>query len=330
MEGRLIVTAAHGVDIHVGTDHDHIADYRVLLEPLGLTDRLMSIVANEVSPSIRGHHNAYPLETVEGATNGGAFQWWETWKEWCTTEGFFDRVRGMQSDGDIIVQANHPTGRAGLFTNAAYDPSDGTVAKDTHWSSDFDAMEVLNDGGYTSVFPYYLDLLNRGLNPTPIGVSDSHDHIEGMGVNRTWMPLSVNNPSEITNDHVRQGILEGGTIASLGPLVVPTVDGEWAAGATLTGPVDLNVEIRAPSWMNVDTVHVYENGTEVATVALETGSVAVRLEPAADAVYVITATGTDDMSPVYPGLRPWALVQGIFIDSDGDGWTPPMPSISFD
>jgi hypothetical protein len=36
------------------------------------------------------------------------------------------------------------------------------------------------------------------------------------------------------------------------------------------------------------------------------------------------------MSPVYPGLRPWALVQGIFIDSDGDGWTPPMPSISFD
>lgn len=330
MEGRLIVTAAHGVDIHVGTDHDHIADYRVLLEPLGLTDRLMSIVANEVSPSIRGHHNAYPLETAADETNGGAFRWWETWKDWRTTEGFFARVRAMKSDGDIIVQANHPRGSAGLFTNAAYDPTDGTVAKSTHWSNDFDAMEVLNDGGHTAVFPYYLDLLNRGLNPTPVGVSDSHDHIEGMGVNRTWMPLSVNDPSQVTNDHVRQGILEGGTIASLGPLVVPTVDGEWAAGATLTGPVNLDLEIRTPSWMTVDTIHLYENGTEIETIAIDTDSATLRLEPTADAVYVVTVTGEDDMAPAYPGLRPWALVQGIFIDADGDGWTPPLPSISFD
>ncbi len=328
MEGRLTVTAAHGVDIHVGTDHDHVADYRVLLEPMGLDQRLASVVANEVSPSLRGHHNAYPLETVEGEANGGAFRWWETWREWATTSGFHEWIRAMDSDGRIIIQANHPTSTSGLFNNADYDPTTGTIARMSHWSSDFDAMEVLNEGGYSSVFPYYIDLLNRGLNPTPIGVSDSHDHIEGMGVNRTWIRLELDTISSLTNDHVRTAILDSGTIASFGPLLVPTIDGDWAPGTTHTGAVDLEVDVRTPSWMTVDTLHVFENGTETSTLALEGSSATIRLEPDSDAVYVITATGSEDMSPVYPGKTPWALAQAIFIDADGDGWTPPLPALT--
>ena len=51
------------------------------------------------------------------------------------------------------------------------------------------------------------------------------------------------------------------------------------------------------------------------------------LDPSVDSVYVLTVTGADDMAPVYPGERPWALVQALFIDVDGDGWTPPLPSL---
>ena len=327
MEGRLIVTAAHGVDIHVGTDHDHVADYRVLLEPLGLDTHLGSIVANEVSPILRGHHNAYPLETVPDEPNGGAFQWWTSWREWVTTAGFHEWTRRMRSDGEIIVQANHPTGSSGLFGNAGYDPIAGTIANRNSWSSDFDAVEVLNDGGYARVFPYYLDLLNRGLNPTPVGVSDSHDHLEGMGVNRTWVPMALERIEDLTNNHVRTAILNGGTVASFGPLVVPTVDGEWAAGKTYTGSADVTVDVRTPSWMSVDELQVYENGIQVQTLPIEGGPVSVTLDPSIDAVYVLTVTGSDDMAPAYPGKRPWALVQGIFIDVDGDGWESPLPSL---
>ena len=36
MEDRLIVHAGVGLQVHFGTDHDHLADYRPLLAPLGL------------------------------------------------------------------------------------------------------------------------------------------------------------------------------------------------------------------------------------------------------------------------------------------------------
>jgi len=327
MEGRLLVTAAHGVDIHVGTDHDHVVDYGVLLAPLGLTDRLATIIADEVSPTLRGHHNAYPLESVPGEPNGGAFRWWNSWRDWSDTAGFHAWARRMRSDGGIILQANHPTGSSGLFANAGYDPVAGTIAKSSHWSPDFDALEVLNDGSYSRVFPFYLDLLNRGLTPTPVGVSDSHGHHEGMGVNRTWAPMDIERIQDLRNDHIRDAILRSGTVASFGPLVVPTVDGVWAAGKTFTGPVELTVEVRAPSWMTVDELHVYENGLETQTIAVMESKAVVSLDPSVDSVYVLTVTGTDDMAPVYPGERPWALVQALFIDVDGDGWTPPLPSL---
>ena len=327
MEGRLLVTAAHGVDIHVGTDHDHVVDYGVLLHPLGLTDRLATIIADEVSPTLRGHHNAYPLESAPDEPNGGAFRWWKSWRDWSNTTGFHTWARRMRSDGDIILQANHPTGSSGLFGNAGYDPVAGTIAKGSHWSTDFDAVEVLNDGSYSRVFPYYLDLLNRGLNPTPVGVSDSHGHHEGMGVNRTWAPMALERIQDLSNDHVRDAILRSGTVASFGPLVVPTVDGAWAAGNTFTGPVNLTVEVRAPSWMTVDEIHVYENGLETQTIAVTGPKTVVVLDPSVDSVYVLTVTGADDMAPVYPDERPWALVQALFIDVDGDGWTPPLPSL---
>ena len=330
MEGRLIVSAAHGVDIHVGTDHDHVADYRVLLEPLGLTQHLASIVADEVSPTLRGHHNAYPLEGEVDSTNGGAFRWWNNWREWATTEGFHEWIHGMKSDGPIIVQANHPTGSAGLFGNAGYNLETGTIAKASHWSTNFDAVEVLNDGGYNRVFPYYIDLLNRGLNPTPVGVSDSHDHYEGMGVNRTWIPMDVASAADVTNNDVRAGMIGGGSVASFGPMLVPTVAGAWAPGQTYVGPTDLDVAVRTPSWMVVDTVHVFQNGTEIETIALEENTASVRLAPESDAVYVITVSSSTDMAPVYPGKRPWALAQGIFVDVEGDGWTPPLPPLTVD
>jgi hypothetical protein len=116
MSGRLTVHAAHDVDVHFGTDHDHVVDYRPLLEPLGLSEHLVSIVSDEVSPTRRGHHNVYPVEVQPEASNGGAFQWSRTYLDtWSTTAELFAHMHEMASDGDVIVQANHPTGSSGLL-----------------------------------------------------------------------------------------------------------------------------------------------------------------------------------------------------------------------
>jgi hypothetical protein len=328
MSGRLIVTAAHGVDVHFGTDHDHVADYRVLLEPLKLHQTLASIVADEVSPSLRGHHNAYPLEVAPEEVNGGAVMWWETWSDFVSTTGMYAEIRAMVSDGDVLIQANHPTSSSGLFDNASWNLADGEVTNANKWDDSFDAFEVLNDGGYATVVPYYLDMLNRGMSPTPVGVSDSHTHRGGVGENRTWAPIDIEDIRELTNDHIRTAIREGGTVASHGPLVVATIDGQWAPGSTHTGSVTLDVDIRTPSWMVVDTLHVYENGEEIMTLDVDEAPLSLSLSPEDDAVYVLIADGSQDMSPVYPGQIPWALTQGFFIDVDGDGWDSPLPSLT--
>lgn len=331
MEGRLAVSAAHGLDVHFGTDHDHVADYRVLLAPMGLATHLASVVADEVSPSMRGHHNAYPLETVEDAVNGGALRWWQNWLEWGTTEGLYGFIRSMRSDGDILIQANHPSSSAGLFSNAGWHLESGSIRQPSRWSEDFDAFEVLNDGGYSSVVPYYLDMLNRGLSPTPVGVSDSHTHASGVGENRTWVPMELADIRDLNNDHIRDAIRHSGTIASFGPLFIPTIDGAWAPGGSFDGAVTVDVELRTPSWMVVDTLHVFENGIETQTIAFEGESTAtVQLDPELDTVVVLTVDGSTDMAPVYPGHRPWALAQAFFVDVDGGGWTPPLPALTLD
>jgi len=329
MEGRLTVHAAHDIDVHFGTDHDNVADYRPLLAPLGLDDRLVSIVADEVSPTMRGHHNAYPLEVVKDATNGGAFLWWRDIRAWLDTEGLHDGIRAMASDGDVILQANHPTGSSGLFDSAFYNSSTGDIGRPDYWGDSFEAFELLNDGNFESVLPYYLDMLNRGLTPTPVGVSDSHSHLGGAGENRTWVPLDVADTASFSNDDVRTAIRSAGTIVSRGPLFVPTIDGEWAPGTTHTGPVQLEVEVRVPSWIVVDTLHIFENGVAVQTIAID-GHASIELNPEMDAVYVLTVTGDEPMAPVYPGRTPWAAAQAFFVDVDGDGWTPSLPPLNLD
>ncbi|MGB0639857.1 MAG: CehA/McbA family metallohydrolase, partial [Myxococcota bacterium] len=328
MEGRLIVHAAHGVDVHFGTDHDHVADYRVLLDPLGLNEHLASIVADEVSPSLRGHHNVYPLESVPDKVNGGAFPWWSTWKDWVTTDGLYAAIREMASDGDIIVQANHPTSTSGLFSNADWNASSGVVRTGTHWSDDFDAFEVLNDGGYASVLPYYFDMVNRGMRPAPVGVSDSHSHRGGVGENRTWAPIDIDSITELTNDHIRQAIQSSGVIASHGPIIDARVGEQWAPGADFEGPISLDVNVKGPSWMPIDTLEIYANGELSSTIEIERNeTTSIELNPSTDTAYILIATGTGDMSPVYPGQRPWALASAFFIDADGGGWEPPLPSL---
>jgi hypothetical protein len=332
MEARLVSHAAHGIDIHFGTDHDHIADYRPLLAPLSLDGVLASVVATEVSPVLRGHFNAYPIEEERGVPNNGALLWYQTWDEWLTTAGLFDTIRDLPSDGDVLIQANHPVGPGGLFGAARYDPESGTVGSATAWSPDFDAMEVLNSSPSSEVLEHYMDLVCRGLNPTPVGVSDSHSHRGGVGQALTYVPLPIDNVGQLDNDHIRDAWRAGGTVPSTGPQIEARVGGRWAPGQTFDGPTTLKLKIWAPDWMPIDGVNIYQNMALVETIEADGDaplhlSTTIELDPEADAVYFFEVVSSLDMSPVYPGAYAWALTAGIKIDADGGGWTPPLPSI---
>ncbi len=310
---RLMSHAAHGVDIHIATEHDHLADYAQLIEDLGLNEHLITWSGAEVSPPLRGHHNIYPVPPVDGAVNNGAVSWWA---EWSTTEDLFSKMRAIVNNG--IVQVNHPLGSGGLIGSAGYDLEQGTISKPNFWADDFDAMEVINDGYYQDYLLYYFDLLSRGHKVSAMSVSDSHTHASGVGINRTYVYSDSAEESALVD-----AMKSGSVVASVGPYVHVTNNDRVAAGQTFVGSQEIIVEVFHPTWMDVDRLELYENGTVVETVEYTSGSVSFAVEPSRDAHYAVAASGTFPMTPIYSN-SPWAMSGAFFVDVEGDGWTPPL------
>lgn len=328
MEARLLSQAAHGVQIHFGTDHDHVVDYGPLLAPLALDTVLATVIADEVSPPLRGHFNTWPLVPQTELPNGGAVLWWMEWRELTSTEGLFQAIRTrMHSAEGGVIQSNHPTS-GGLIQAAGYDLGDGSIGDGNRWSNDFDAIEVMNSGGYSDMLPYYFDMVSRGLHPTPVGVSDAHGDDSSTGQSFTFMHLGVDDPSALTDAHLLAMAAARATVISTGPYIEATVDGAWAPGRDLSGPVELMAQVKAADWIQVDRLSLLRDGVVVETIT-PAGPHTFTLAPEADAAYVLIAEGDQGMSPVYPSRRPWAMTAAIRVDADGDGvWTPPLPALT--
>ena len=314
MEDRLIVAAAQGVQIHVGTDHDHLADYRPLVDALGLSAVLASVVSDEVSPPLRGHMNIYPVEPTPGASNGGAWSWWDDIP--ATTDAIVDALRARHGDR-FVLQLNHPQ-RSGVASSAGW--SQGRIRRADFWTTRFDAVEVLNSASTSNGLDFWLDAVARGLRPTPTGVSDSHGHLSGhVGLSVTFVRLPGVTPGAFDDDAFADAMRAGAVVVSRGPFLdtsaVPGMD--VAAGTTLT------VTARGPSWIVVDRLILLRDGEEVARITGDTGT--FDLSPDRDAVYVVIAEGDAAMAPV-SDRTPWALAGPWRVDVGGDGWTPPKPA----
>ncbi|MCB9763314.1 MAG: CehA/McbA family metallohydrolase [Alphaproteobacteria bacterium] len=306
MTDRLLVAAAVGLDLHFGTDHDHVADYRPLLGPLGLDGVLGSVVADEVSPVPRGHVNAWPLESVDEEPNGGAWLWWNELVDTLADQNRILRDR----HGDIVLQMNHPTDN-GVADMAGWSP--GTFADPDKWVDDFEAVEALNSGDWEDYFAFYLDLINRGVLVTPVGVSDAHGPMSGhVGHSLTFLRTTDTSPAGLV-----AAMRARGTIASMGAFLEMSVP----PGTLVTAGTSLEVRALSPSWIRTDRITLFKDGEPVEVVEGDTAS--FRLTSATDATYVVVAEGDSPMSPIW-SRTPWAASSAILLDVDGDGWTPPL------
>jgi hypothetical protein len=321
MEDRLIVSAATGIQAHFGTDHDHIADYRPLLEPLGLTNVLTSIVSDEVSPSVRGHHNIYPVEPDRSLPNNGAWSWWSD-RVYETQEGF-DIIRDRHDD--VLIQLNHPLD-SGVASAAGW--SEGQISHGSKWSSDFDAVEILNDGEHSSYTEFFFDMMNHGVISTPVGVSDSHGHTSGhLGLNVTFVHAETNTPNEFTPEVLKKSFRNNATVVSYGVFIESSI----IPGSQISGSTEISFRAHSPSWIEVNALNLIQNGEIIDTYSGEeivTG-ITVQLAPESDSWFAIEATGDQPMLPL-SGDTPWALTSPILVDVEGDGWTAPMGTLEID
>ena len=316
--------AGSGIQVHFGTDHDHVADYRPLLAPIGVEGVLSSIVADEVSPVLRGHLNTWPLEQVPEAANRGAWLWWQGYAD---TAEVFANIRKMGKD--TVISANHPVGSSGMFSFAGFSPESGKVSSPTHWSSDLDAMELLNAGEWEDYLPYYLALINRGLVVTPLGVSDAHGPTSGgMGMNLTFFHTN----GATTPEALVQAVRAQGTVVSKGPYIDARIGSDFAPGKLVSGQTTVSVKVYAPTWIPVDTLTLYKNGEVAETFTCAGGWPVVcsqdyTLNPDADAAYVWIASSAQPMTGPYAGNLAWAATAALRLDTAGNGWESPLPSL---
>lgn len=338
---RLRQAAANDVALPVFTEHTYMGPLDEARAAAGVDAWVTPIPGQEVSTVEYGHFGAFPLVYDPAAPSGGAVfeHGWEG-------TALFDTIR-EQHDGDVIVQVNHPrvsTRISAYFTAIDLDSQTGVAATPERWTSGWDTLEVFNDGcggggGNAQALEDWMNLNDLGLKKTLSSGSDSHSEAAGLGHPRSWIEVE-RDLVELDDEAIVAPLRARRSFVSCGPFVrFSAADGTPMGGLgalAADGAARFFVQVEAPSWMQVDRVHLLENGVIVDEVALDDWPRPADLRPAvrfmgelsatprADAWYVIEVIGSDGLWPIEPGEDPYAMTNPIDIDADGDGaWTPP-------
>ncbi len=336
---RVVVNVANGLDVFLATDHDHAEDYNPEIELLGATDLLYCIPSDEVSTALWGHFNPFPLTLLPAEPNNGAPLWWKGMHV-PDVDAYVRDVLGAQ-----FIQVNHGgyDESNGYFARVGYDPATGEVTKlPEEWLDNFEVMEIINGHSaynWESEREIWMSLVNQGRKVTITGVSDCHTRFwPGYGRTYFWSPSAT--VEEAGKVDFLDAVAGGHTAVSGGLFVEIEADGGAAmAGDTVvadaSGTVVLHLRVQAPRWMGpIDTLRLYENGVvayeaDVALLCEQHPDDPVRYDcdvpvhPTADAWYAVDAEGTQPMDPVVDGAIPYGLTGALYVDVDGDGWTPP-------
>ncbi len=156
----------------------------------------------------------------------------------------------------------------------------------------------------------WFSLLNLGFKHTALGNSDTHGKtsIEA-GCPRNWVLAPTDDPAFLTGEDVAEAVRNHQVVLSYGPFISLYAEGDQPIGSEITvddGVVTLDIEVRSPSWFDVDRVELYENGTLIQSWAVTTPNVdtvnflqSVDVEGDADAWYVVIALGDDSLEPLF-------------------------------
>ena len=391
VDQRALNFLAEGVDVIVSTDHDIIADYAPSIAALGAESDLVSIVGVEITTGSTGHYNAFPVPYDAEARRGGALDWGRDRGNDMDPADIIAWARAQS--GEQVVQVNHPDGsgyiggmkadvlRGLSFTDREMirlDPMDvDPETGDTGiWSEDFTAIEVMNGTSinrFWGVARWWLTMVGRGFTPTATAVTDTHRLYGDLGGSpRTWVfvPEANDEPLSFDEEGFARATNAGAAIGSRGPFMRITArnaaEEEIGLGETIAAggePVEVEVELSLPEWMDVTEIEAYINLEDVITppgeteeapltptlsvpVVLEetdlevvatgtsvhrryTKTVTFSVEADADSYVMIVAKGNGNMAPLAPGQTPFAFANPFYIDHDGGGYdNPPLAELA--
>jgi hypothetical protein len=333
-EERVITLAGEGVELPIITDHNKQIDLNSVAVKFGVRAYFTPVVGNEVTTNV-GHFNIFP------ARAGGPVPDFQG-KDWATV---FKSI--SERTGAKVVILNHPRDKHSGFR--PFGPEHHLALTGGNldgWELKANAMEVVNSGAQqTDVMrPLHdwMGLLNRGVQLTPVGASDSHDvsrFIVGQG--RTYVRCKNDNPGKIDVDEAVKNFAEGRVMVSCGLLAEITVNGKYGPGDLVPAKGDVKVSVRVlgPAWTSADRVELYANGhlirqaliDHVAKDSVKWSGEWTLPRFKHDVHLVAVASGPGVTAPYWPIAKPYQPTStavnrrvlgasgAVWLDADGDG-----------
>ena len=357
---RVINEVTNHVELLVPTDHNTITDLSSDLLSLGYGPEVAGSLPGNEFNFAEGHGGAYPLPYDSTQMLGGA----PPYQANCAAQPILGincysavdafALARTQSPSLAVITVNHPFwpgGDLGYFTNIGWGSGTASPLPSSLVSAGlFDALEVLN--GYQAseqvishLVADWFFLLGQGLRVTALGNSDTHrlNWLRG-GWPRTWLRLPVDNPGDVTPAMLSEALKNGRAVASTGPFLGLKVDGADIGDDVkpkTAGQVTIAITVDAPSWMQVDKVRLYVNGELRRDLSIPANQRPVFVGSfvellTTDAWVVVEASGQKALPADVVGevlassgspMRPYALTNPVFVDTDGNGIFSPPPSM---
>ncbi len=159
----------------------------------------------------------------------------------------------------------------------------------------------------------WFTLLNLGFRMTALGNSDTHSLTDTeAGCPRNFVASPTDAPAFIRAQDVADAVRDHRVVASYGPFLTMHVDGAPIGSDVRArdGVVGIDLRAQAPSWMSLDRIELYANGTLIREfdVPPDTPSdlrfeTFIDLELDEDTWFVAIATGSEAMSPVFTSVE---------------------------
>jgi len=177
----------------------------------------------------------------------------------------------------------------------------------------------------------WFTLLNLGFKKTLLGNSDTHGWTSTeAGCPRNFVMSTSDEPAFLDDQEIADSVRAHHVVASYGPFVQMWVDGHVIGDEfTPTGAtVNLQVQVQAPTWVDVSRAELYRNGTLIHEWTRESGDVqdgdVVRLETSlelpvdGDTWYAVIVVGDEGLGPVFTPVEiPYLDLQEIVVEALG-------------
>ncbi len=331
---------ADGLEIPVRSDHEYVNSFAKVIEELGAEKWAFGMTSVELTTmETFGHFGVIPLVEDPDAVNGGA----PLWQHYpsaddptgevttMTPPELFAEVRARPEHPTIII--NHPRGGVNYFTYAGYDPVTGTVQYPSLWDDEFKVVEVFNSSSWPEKrereVADWLSFLRDGRRVFAVGSSDSHKiRSSPVGYPRTCLQLGTDDPQALTPEMVRAAAAAGHS-AVVGGIYVSAHVGQAGPGDDAMGlgtTAQVQIEVQAASWVDVEWMEVVVNGETADTIAIlpedaDPQNPAIRFDApievpvAASGIgtVVVAVWGEAPLDPVHPGRQPFGVTNPIFL-----------------